>query len=104
MSSKEVPGPRKDALVQTKKKRNPIKLATLAIILVAGNILVVIPKKPAAGTSPPAAAKPITIMGPMTFSKDVASILFENCVRCHRPVQSAPFNLLTFTDAKRHAR
>lgn len=36
-----------------------------------------------------------------TFSKDVAPILFNNCVTCHRPGEAAPFSLLTFEDAKK---
>lgn len=40
----------------------------------------------------------------MTFNKDVAPILFENCTTCHRPGESAPFSLLTYEDARRRAR
>ena len=42
--------------------------------------------------------------GIITFSKDVAPILFKNCAGCHRPSQSAPFSLLTYADAKKRAR
>jgi mono/diheme cytochrome c family protein len=38
-----------------------------------------------------------------TFTKDVAPILFANCASCHRPGEVAPFSLLTYQDAKRHA-
>ena len=31
-----------------------------------------------------------------TFTKDVAPILFENCVSCHRPGEVAPMSLLTY--------
>ncbi len=34
-----------------------------------------------------------------TFNNDVAPILFDNCVQCHRPGQAAPFSLLTYDDA-----
>ncbi|MEO8427774.1 MAG: tetratricopeptide repeat protein [Verrucomicrobiota bacterium] len=40
----------------------------------------------------------------LTFRKDVAPILFRNCATCHRPSQSAPFSLLTYQEAKKHAR
>jgi mono/diheme cytochrome c family protein len=40
----------------------------------------------------------------VTYSRDVAPILFTNCVGCHRPGQSAPFSLLSYEDAARHAR
>ena len=41
--------------------------------------------------------------GGLTFTKDVAPIIFEHCSGCHRPGQSAPFNLLSFQDVKKHA-
>ncbi len=40
---------------------------------------------------------------PVTFSRDVAPILFQNCAACHRPDGIAPFPLLTYEDARRHA-
>ena len=39
-----------------------------------------------------------------TFSKDVAPIVFKNCVGCHRPGESAPMSLLTYADARPWAR
>ena len=39
-----------------------------------------------------------------TFSKDVAPILFKNCVECHRPTAMAPMSLLTYEDARPWAR
>jgi Flp pilus assembly protein TadD/mono/diheme cytochrome c family protein len=42
-----------------------------------------------------------TATGPApTYSKDVAPILAANCAGCHQPGQGAPFNLLTFDDAR----
>jgi len=41
---------------------------------------------------------------PLTFTRDVAPILFEHCAPCHRPGQSAPFSLLTYADAKKRAK
>jgi tetratricopeptide (TPR) repeat protein/mono/diheme cytochrome c family protein len=38
-----------------------------------------------------------------TFTKDIAPILFANCASCHRPGGVAPFSLLTFADASKHA-
>ena len=37
----------------------------------------------------------------MTYSRDVAPILFAHCVSCHRPGEAAPFGLLQFEQAKR---
>ncbi|HVG55536.1 MAG TPA: hypothetical protein VM846_13950, partial [Vicinamibacterales bacterium] len=39
-----------------------------------------------------------------TFSKDVAPIVYKNCVGCHRPGESAPMSLLTYADARPWAR
>ena len=40
----------------------------------------------------------------VTFTKDVAPILFDNCAPCHRPGQQAPFSLLDYDSVRRHAR
>ena len=39
----------------------------------------------------------------VTFAKDVAPILQKRCEACHRDGQSAPFALLTYDDAVKHA-
>jgi tetratricopeptide (TPR) repeat protein/mono/diheme cytochrome c family protein len=40
----------------------------------------------------------------VTFNRDIAPIIFHSCANCHRPGESAPFSLLTYADAKKHAR
>ncbi len=47
--------------------------------------------------SSPAAAQSVT------YTKDVAPLLDDRCGMCHHPGGSAPFSLLTYADAKRHA-
>jgi tetratricopeptide (TPR) repeat protein len=47
----------------------------------------------------PAAAPPAVV----TYTRDVAPILFTNCAPCHRPGQVAPFPLLSYADAVKHA-
>jgi hypothetical protein len=42
--------------------------------------------------------------GPVTFSKDVAPIVFENCLACHRPGEVAPMSLSTFQEARPWAK
>ena len=55
----------------------------------------------AAGVNPAAQ----TGAGPApTFNKDVAAILFDNCVTCHRPNQIAPMALLSYKEARPWAR
>jgi Flp pilus assembly protein TadD len=39
----------------------------------------------------------------VTFSKDIAPILFQYCSPCHRPGEAAPFSLLSYEDARKHA-
>lgn len=39
-----------------------------------------------------------------TFTKDVAPILYKNCVECHRPTMFAPMSLVTYQDARPYAR
>jgi Flp pilus assembly protein TadD len=41
---------------------------------------------------------------PVTFARDVAPILYEACVSCHRPSGSAQFSLLTYEDVRPRAR
>jgi len=38
----------------------------------------------------------------VTFTRDVAPILFAHCASCHRPGQVAPFPLLSYVDARNH--
>ena len=40
----------------------------------------------------------------VTFSKDIAPILFNNCVACHRPGEIAPMSLLTYKEVRPWAK
>lgn len=40
----------------------------------------------------------------ITFTRDIAPIVFTKCSSCHQPGQSAPFSLLTFDDVKKRAK
>ena len=40
----------------------------------------------------------------ITYSEHIAPLLYNNCTKCHRPGQVAPFSLLTYDDALRHGR
>ena len=51
----------------------------------------------------PALASAQPPAGGVTFSKDVAPVLFDRCAGCHRPDGSAPFSLLTYQDARSRA-
>jgi Tfp pilus assembly protein PilF len=53
-------------------------------------------------------ARPASLRSPVaeqvTFNRDIAPIVFRACSTCHRPGEAAPFSLLSYGDAKRHAR
>ncbi len=40
---------------------------------------------------------------PVTFSRQIAPILYKNCTTCHHPGGGGPFSLLTYEDARRRA-
>lgn len=61
-------------------------LGLLIIVAVTGNTI------PAQSTATP------------TFSKDVAPILYRECVTCHRPGEMAPMSLLTYEQVRPFAR
>src|SRR5215470_3237090 len=66
----------------------------IVILFVAGSCsLLLAAKKPA--VPPPKI---------ITYTKDVAPILFKNCVVCHRPNDIAPMSLMTYKDTRPWAR
>ncbi len=46
---------------------------------------------------------PLSAQQPVTFSKDIAPILFQYCAPCHRPGEAGPFPLLNYADARKRA-
>ncbi len=53
---------------------------------------------------PALAVTPIALAQPsLTFTRDIAPIVYQNCAPCHRPGQHAPFSLLTYEDVKTRA-
>jgi tetratricopeptide (TPR) repeat protein/mono/diheme cytochrome c family protein len=71
---------------------------TVVISLAAGPFAVVMAQTSSADVSSDASSA-----RPVTFSHDVAPIIFAHCSGCHRPGESAPFSLLTYADAKQRA-
>src|SRR5436853_477575 len=47
---------------------------------------------------------PFCNRGPVTFSHDIAPLVFAKCASCHRPGDAAPFPLLTYDDVSRRGR
>ena len=42
--------------------------------------------------------------GQITFNRDIAPIIFENCAGCHRPGEAGPFSLLSYADVSRRTQ
>ena len=55
------------------------------------------------GAGLPKAAKPARA-GAVTWTRDIAPVVFSQCSSCHRPGEVAPFSLLTYRDVQKHAR
>src|SRR5262249_22846752 len=49
-------------------------------------------------------AQAVRAAGAISFNRDIAPILWARCASCHQPDGPAPFSLITFADAKAHAR
>ncbi len=54
--------------------------------------------------TPKTPAAPVSAVGSVTFNHNVAPILFSQCASCHRPGEVAPFSLLTYSEARKHAK
>ena len=67
------------------------------ILLLISAILIAVSAGVPAGAQQPAANAP-------TFTKDVAPILFKQCVNCHRPGEIAPMSLMTYEQARPWAK
>jgi mono/diheme cytochrome c family protein len=76
----------------------------LAILIGAGFILGWRESQEAAvGAKANAFSEPET-RGALTFNRDIAPIIFNNCASCHRPGEVAPFPLLNYQDVKKRAK
>jgi Tol biopolymer transport system component len=50
-----------------------------------------------------AAAALLPAADKLTFSENIAPIVYNNCVTCHRPGEAAPFSLISYEDVKKRA-
>ena len=55
------------------------------------------------GQQTPHSQIPAPASSPVTWSKNIAPILYKNCTTCHHPGGAGPFSLLTYRDAARWA-
>jgi mono/diheme cytochrome c family protein len=76
----------------TKPRIAPLSVTFAAVAALAG--LPVLEQRAAAQTTSATA----------TFARDVAPVLYKNCVSCHRPTMFAPMSLLTYEEARPWAR
>ena len=81
----------------------PVAGIVLGLALIAG-FGTILPGKKTESRREVSTKSASTRRGPVTFSRDVAPIVFQKCAGCHRPGQSAPFALLTYEEIKKHAR
>jgi len=81
----------------------PVAGIVLGLALIAG-FGTVLPGKKTESRREVSIRSASTPRSPVTFSRDVAPIVFQKCAGCHRPGQSAPFALLTYEEIKKHAR
>ena len=51
-----------------------------------------------------AAPPPAPTAAPVTWSSDIAPIMYGSCAECHHPGGSGPFSLLTYPDVRKRAR
>ena len=51
-----------------------------------------------------AAAAQTPVFSRPVFSRDVSPILYRHCIGCHHSGEVAPFSLVTYEDAKKHAQ
>ena len=69
-------------------------LLSSALLLVAAGVYLLTAGSP---------DSPIRDGATVTFNRDIAPILFGNCIVCHRPGESAPFSLLDYGEARKRA-
>jgi mono/diheme cytochrome c family protein len=72
------------------------KLLNALVFAVAGGLIFTGALR-ASAERPPASATP-------TFARDVAPILYKNCVACHRQGEIAPMSLITYAEVRPWAR
>jgi tetratricopeptide (TPR) repeat protein len=70
----------------------------------AGWTLIVLTGAIAVGTLSGSPAGRSSAPAQVTFNRDIAPIVFHSCSTCHRLGEAAPFSLLSYYDAKKHAR
>ena len=77
----------------------PRRVPTIAIVIVFSAIV-----GAAKWGMVPASSAASRQADPLTFTRDIAPILFDECAACHRPGGVGPFSVLTYQDVRPRAR
>jgi mono/diheme cytochrome c family protein len=83
---------RRPLILKFKTMKRSLLLLSAAAVAVAGFSYL------RAGDATSRAARP---KGSVTFTKDIAPVVFNNCTGCHRPGQAAPFAFMNYEDVKK---
>jgi hypothetical protein len=78
------------------KFREFVLLVCIAVLASGLGRFTVVAQRSTTGTDAP--------QSQVTYNRDIAPILYRSCALCHRPGEAGPFPLLTYADAKSHAR
>lgn len=81
-----------------------MKLRAQATAAIFCSALIWLMTAPRLASAPFPETRKSAVISTVTFNRDIAPILFRSCVACHRPGESAPFPLLSYNDARSHAR
>jgi len=82
--------------VVPRKFREFVLLACIAVLASGLGPVTVMAQRSTMGTDAP--------QSKVNYNSDIAPILYRSCALCHRPGEAGPFPLLTYADAKSHAR
>src|SRR4051794_37358567 len=104
MSRKHRSPAKKKAALPSNSMRMPLRLLALLAVSVSFIALSFVFNRNRDRSPGPSEEKPAQITGRVTFAKDIAPIVFDNCAQCHHPNGSAPFDLLTYIDVKKRAK
>lgn len=81
------------------------RAAAALALFAAGLLPLALPDR--AAIPPPRRSGPVDAPpgdAPPTFARDVAPIFFQNCGVCHHPGGAGPFSLLSYDEARKHAK
>ena len=79
---------------------SPLRSIWVVGVLVVAGVITTVAARPQSNSR----TSPTGFPAQVTFNRDIAPIMFRACATCHRPGEAAPFSLLSYADARKHAR